>query len=124
MNNYFKKINNSTFSKVIGLLTLVSVSLLVLVFSLYFYTRIQEKEIYKSSNHLYSNEIESLLKLNSDLYASVIVDVTYWDEFVNFTKSRDLKWFNTSVATLIDTYKVEYLSVSQIKKNSLLKFQR
>lgn len=128
MRNYFKKINNSTFSKVIGLLTLVSVSLLVLVLSLYFYTRIQEKEIYESSNQLYSNEIESLLKLNSDLYSSVIVDVTYWDEFVNFTKSRDLKWFNTSVATLIDTYKIEYLSVyddndSFITKVSTLKIK-
>lgn len=121
MSNYFKKIQISTFSKVIGLLTLVSVSLLALVLSLYFYMRVQEKEIFKSSNQIYNNEIESLLKLNSDLYASVIVDVTYWDEFVNFTKSRDLKWFNTSVATLIDTYKIEYLSVYSSDKEFITK---
>jgi signal transduction histidine kinase len=121
MKNFIKKINVSTFSKVISLITLVSAGLLVLVISLYFYTRVQEKEIFKSSNELYSNEIESLLKLNSDLYNSVIVDVTYWTEFVNFTKTKDLKWFNTSIASLIDTYKIEYLSVYTDKKEFITK---
>jgi signal transduction histidine kinase len=121
MKNFIKKINVSTFSKVISLITLVSAGLLVVVISLYFYTRVQEKEIFKSSNELYSNEIESLLKLNSDLYNSVIVDVTYWTEFVNFTKTKDLKWFNTSIASLIDTYKIEYLSVYTDKKEFITK---
>ena len=112
----------------IALLSLVSIGLLLLVVSLYFYTRIQEKEIFKSSKELYTNEINSLLKLNSEPYASVIADVTYWDEFVNFTKTRDMKWFNTSVANIIDAYKVEYLCAYTvdgefITKVSTLKIQ-
>jgi len=124
----FTRYRISTFSKVIALLSLVTFGLLLLVLSLYFYTRIQEKEIFKSSKALYTNEINSLLKLNSEPYASVLADVTYWDEFVDFTKTRDVKWFNTSVANIIDTYKVEYLCAYTvdgefITKVSTLKIQ-
>jgi signal transduction histidine kinase/CheY-like chemotaxis protein len=72
--------------------------------------RVQEKAIFKRSKELYENEIHSLLKLNSESYSAVVVDATYWDEFVEFTNTKDLKWFNTSIAVLIDTYNVEYLS--------------
>lgn len=104
------KFKNSTYFKVVSLLTLVSTGLLLIVVSLYFYMHVQEKEIFKNSKSLYENEINSLLKLNSESYNAVINDVTYWDEFVNFTKTKNLKWFNTSIATLIDTYKVQHLS--------------
>jgi signal transduction histidine kinase len=108
---FFKNKKESTYTKVISLLSLVSLSLLLLVLGLYFYMRIQEKEIYNSSNELYNNEIQSLLKLNSESYTSLAIDATYWDEFVDFTKTKDLNWFNTSVVNLIDTYKLEYISV-------------
>ena len=111
MRLFFKNKKESTYTKVISLLSLVSLSLLLLVLGLYFYMRIQEKEIYNSSNELYNNEIQSLLKLNSESYTSLAIDVTYWDEFVDFTKTKDLNWFNTSVANVIDTYKLEYISV-------------
>lgn len=104
------KFKNSTYFKVISLLSLVSIGLLMIVLSLYLYMRVQEKEIFRNSKELYENEINSLLKLNSESYSAVINDVTYWDEFVDFTKTKDLEWFNTSIAILIDTYKVEHLS--------------
>ena len=111
MRLFFKNRNDSTYAKVISLLTLVSISLLLLVVVLYFYMRAQEKEIFKSSNDIYKNEIQTLLNLNSESYTSISIDVTYWDEFVDFTKTKDLQWFNTSVASILDTYKLEYLSV-------------
>lgn len=109
-----KGYSDSTYSKVITLLSLVTFGLLLLVLSLYFYTRIQEKQIFKSSRELFASEITSLLKLNAEPYASVVADVTYWDEFVDFTKTKDVTWFNTSVANIIDTYKVEYLCAYSI----------
>lgn len=115
MRLFFKNIKESTYTKVISLLSLVSLSLLLLVLGLYFYMRIQEKEIYNSSNELYNNEIQSLLKLNSESYTTLSIDVTYWDEFVEFTKTKDLNWFNTSVASTIDTYKLEHLCVYTIE---------
>lgn len=105
----------STFSKVVLLLSAVTLGLLLLVFTLYIYTLQQEKEIFKNSNELYNHEIEELLKLNTESYSSIAADITYWDEFVAFTKTKDLDWFNRSVANIIDTYKVEYLVAYDIQ---------
>ena len=110
MNILVNKFKNSTYFKVVTLVSLVSFGLLLIVVFLYFYMRVQEKAIFKSSKELYENEINSLLKLNSESYSAVVNDATYWDEFVDFTKTKDLKWFNTSIAILIDTYDVEHLS--------------
>lgn len=121
MKSITKRYNDSTYSKVITLLSLVTFGLLLLVLSLYFYTRIQEKQIFKSSRELFSNEINSLLKLNAEPYISVINDATYWDEFVDFTKTKDVAWFNTSVANIIDTYKVEYLCAYSIDGSFITK---
>lgn len=121
MKSITKRYNDSTYSKVITLLSLVTFGLLLLVLSLYFYTRVQEKQIFKSSRELFSNEINSLLKLNAEPYISVINDATYWDEFVEFTKSKDVTWFNTSVANIIDTYKVEYLCAYSIDGSFITK---
>ena len=110
MNILVNKFRNSTYFKVVSLVSLVSFGLLLIVVFLYFYMRVQEKAIFKSSKELYENEINSLLKLNSESYSAVVVDATYWDEFVDFTYTKNLKWFNTSIAVLIDTYNVEYLS--------------
>lgn len=121
MKSITKRYNDSTYSKVITLLSLVTFGLLLLVLSLYFYTRIQEKQIFKSSRELFSNEINSLLKLNAEPYTSVINDATYWDEFVDFTKTKDVAWFNTSVANIIDTYKVEYLCAYSIDGSFITK---
>ena len=111
----------STYSKVISLLSLVSLSLLCIVIGLYFYMRVQEKEIFNSSNELYNTEIQSLLKLNSESYTSLSIDVTYWDEFVTFTKTKDIEWFNTSVANLIDTYQLEYICTYSVEGELITK---
>lgn len=121
MKFFFSKNVDSTYTKVISLLTLMSLGLLVLVGSLYYYMKVQEKYIYDSSNKIYKNEINSLLKLNTENYTSLVVEITYWDEFVDFVKTKDVKWFNTSVANILDTYKVEYVCVYDTKGNFLTK---
>ena len=121
MSYLVNKFKNSTYFKVISLLSMVSIGLLLIVISLYLYMRVQEKEIFKNNKELYENEIKSLLKLNSESYGSVIGDVTYWDEFVDFTKTKNIKWFNTSIANIIDTYKVEYLAAYDDKANFITK---
>lgn len=121
MKFFFSKNVDSTYTKVISLLSLMSLGLLVLVGSLYYYMKVQEKYIYDSSNKIYKNEINSLLKLNTENYTSLVVEITYWDEFVDFVKTKNLKWFNTSVANILDTYKVEYVCVYDTKGNFLTK---
>ena len=87
MKFFFSKNVDSTYTRVISLLSLMSFALLVLVASLYYYMKVQEKEIYDSSNKIYKNEINSLVKLNSENYTSLAVEITYWDEFVDFVKT-------------------------------------
>lgn len=111
MLSIFKPKISSTYTKVITLLTIVSGGLLFLVIGLYCYMRLQEREIFKSSNDIYNNEVSTLLKLNSESFTSISMDVTYWDEFVDFTQTRDLDWFNTSIASVLDAYKLEYIGV-------------
>lgn len=121
MKFFFSKNVDSTYTRVISLLSLMSFALLVLVASLYYYMKVQEKEIYDSSNKIYKNEINSLVKLNSENYTSLAVEITYWDEFVDFVKTKDIKWFNSSVANVLDTYKVEYVCVYDTKGNFITK---
>lgn len=116
----FKK-TDSTYTKVISLLTVMSLCLLFLVMSLYYYMKVQERHIYNTSNKIYKNEINSLLKLNSENYISLVVEITYWDEFVDFIRTKNLKWFNTSIANVIDNYKVEYVCVYDTTGNFLTK---
>ncbi|RXR18425.1 response regulator [Flavobacterium amnicola] len=118
--NIFRHLK-STFAKVVFLLSIVTVGLLLLVLTLYFYTLQQEKQIFKNSNELYNEEIEALLKLNSESYSSIVADITYWDEFVSFTKTKDINWFNRSVANLVETYRVEYLVAYDKEGNFLTK---
>lgn len=121
MKFFFSKNIDSTYAKVISLLSLMSIGLLVLVGALYYYMKVQEKDIYDSSNKVYKNEITSLLKLNTENYTSLVVDVTYWDEFVDFISTKDVRWFNTSVANILDTYKVEYVCVYDTEGTFLTK---
>ncbi len=116
-----RRFTSSTYSKVVVLLVIVAVGFLLLFFSLYYYTLRQEKQIYDNTVIQYNNEINSLINLNSEAYSSVINDVTYWDEFVKFTQTKDLNWFNRSVANIIDAYKVDYLAAYTIEKQFITK---
>lgn len=99
----------------------MSLCLLLLVISLYYYMKVQEKNIYDTSNRVYKQEINSLLKLNTENYISLITEITYWDEFVDFISTKNLKWFNSSVASVIDNYKVEYVCAYDTKGTLLTK---
>lgn len=111
MFSFFKSKNNSTYTKVISLLTVVSVGLLFLVVALYYYMKIQEKEIFKTSSKVYEHEIETLVKLNSESYTSISIDVTYWDEFVEFVKTKDPEWFSLYFDNYLETYDLDYVCV-------------
>jgi signal transduction histidine kinase len=83
--------------------------------------KVQEEEIYNSSNKIYKNEINSLLKLDAENSTSLVVEITYWDEFVDFVKTKDVKWFNTSVANILDNYKADYVCVHDEKNEFITK---
>lgn len=116
-----KRLQVTTYSKVVFLLSIISIGFLATLFLLFRYTLQQEKQIFKNANELYNNEIKSLLDLNAESFISIISDVTYWNEFVTFINTKDINWFDTSVANLIDTYKIDYICAYDLNGNYITK---
>lgn len=121
MRFFFCKKIDSTYKKVLSLLSIMSFALLILVLALYYYMKVQEQHIYDSSNKIYKNEIHSLMKLDSENLTSLIVEITYWDEFVTFLKTKNINWFNASVASIVNNYKVEYIVVYDLDAHFVTK---
>lgn len=113
--------NFSTYTKTLLLIVLSSVSFILLFVFLYYYNEKQEDEVYKTSIEQFDNEVNSLLVLNSESYISTITDVTYWDELVKFISSKNQKWFDESIGSTIEVYKVDYISVYDLEGNIITK---
>jgi len=112
------KINKlSIYSKLLLLIFVSTISFILLFLFLFYYTLKQEDEIYSMTQVQLNDEVNSLMKLNSESHLSTIIDVTYWDELVKYTTTKDQKWFDRSIASAIDMYLVEYLGVIDLKGN-------
>jgi signal transduction histidine kinase len=99
------------YERVILLLSISAIIFLLLFTSLYFYTLIQEKQVYDSAQHQFYNEVESLLDLNSESMRIAANDYTSSDELVEFTKTRSTKWYNEHIIGAINSLKVDYICV-------------
>jgi signal transduction histidine kinase/CheY-like chemotaxis protein len=88
---------------------------------LYFYTKKQEKEVYKSAYKEYQNEANSIFELNSKTHIAAIIDVTFWDELVEFTKTRDQKWYKNYIEKEFPTYEVDYIGIFGLNQELLNK---
>ena len=102
---------NTIFERVILLLAISAVIFLLLFTSLYFYTLIQEKQVYNSAKNQFNNEVESLLDLNSESMRIAVNDFTTSDDLVEFTKTRSTKWYNEHIIGSINSLKVDYICV-------------
>ena len=106
-----KSIRVTTYSKVVFVLLVVSIGFLLLFTALFYFNLKQEKEFYRSSSVDLEREINGLIDLNSEGYISLINEITYWDDLVDFVQTKDINWFDNSVVYLIDSYKVDYIDV-------------
>lgn len=98
------------------LLVIFSSGMFVLLFvSLFYYILKQEDQVYQNTRKQFKNEVNSLMKLNSESHISTIVDITYWDELVKFTASRNQKWFESSIGSAINMYQVEYIAIYDLR---------
>ncbi len=102
---------NTIYERVILLLSISAVIFLLLITSLYFYTLIQEKQVYNSAENQFNNEVESLLDLNSESMRIASNDFTTSDDLVEFTKTRSTKWYNEHIIGSINSLKVDYICV-------------
>ena len=111
----------TTYSKVVFLLTVASISFLALYAVLFYFTYQQQKQISRNVNEQFDREINALMELNSESYVSLIQEMSFWDELVNFVANKDLKWFNNSLAYLVDTNRVDYLDTYNLENKFIAK---
>ena len=117
-----KKISNiNTYYKLLLLIVSTSLFFLLLYISLYLYTIKEEKQFYKNTFNQYAKEVNSLFKLNSEIPVSTIIDVTFWDELVKFTKTKDKKWYNKYIASQFETYNMDYIAVYDLNNQLINK---
>ena len=99
------------YERVILLLSISAIIFLLLFTFLYFYTLIQEKQVYDAAQTQFYNEVESLLDLNSESMRIAVNDFTSSDDLVEFTKTRSTKWYNEHIIGAINSLKVDYICV-------------
>lgn len=111
--------NLNTYYRLLVLIFGTSILFFLLYASLFFYTQKQENTIYKSALSEYQNSINSIFKLNSKPHLAAITDVTFWDELVDYTQSKDAKWYNDYIESEFPNYEVNYLAIYGLDKSKL-----
>lgn len=83
----------------------------ILYFCLFFYSIRQEKAVHRSALREYNNEIHSIFELNSKTHLATLVDVTFWDELVDYTKTKNREWFLENIESQFPSYEVDYIGI-------------
>lgn len=110
-----------TFPKILWLIFSSSIFFILLYFALFYYTKKAEKQVYSSSVEQFDNEVNKLLEVNSKPILVAINNDTNWDEFVNFIKSRDDKWYNETIGNELEIYEADYLGAYDADKNFIIR---
>ncbi|WP_346882373.1 response regulator [uncultured Algibacter sp.] len=116
-----KKLRVTTYSKVVLLLSVVSAGFILLFSALYYQNINHKKAFFSTSSEALEREINALMSLNNESYTNLINEITYWDELVDFIKNKDVRWFDNSLAYLVDTYKVDYLDAYSMDEEFVTK---
>jgi len=110
----------TTYFKLVLLIIGISSLFLFLFLSLYIYISQQEKDVYKENTNQYSTEVNRLFDFNSKTQIVTINDLTYWDSLVDFTKKRNVAWYNSHIANEFPTYEVDYIGVYDLGKKYII----
>ncbi len=111
----------NTYPKILLLIFSSSIFFILLYFSLYYYTKQVEKQVYTSTELQYNNEVNMLLQMDNKPIQVALNNDTNWDEFVNFTKTRDAHWYNETIGNELDIYKADYLGTYDINKKFIIR---
>jgi signal transduction histidine kinase len=96
------------YGKVQTVLAISGIVFSIIFIVVIFYKSRLENQIIASSKEQFSNEINSLFKLNSDYMVKTVNFYTFWDEYVAAINKGDTKWINENI-TIISFYKFEYI---------------
>ncbi|MES2748614.1 MAG: CHASE4 domain-containing protein [Bacteroidota bacterium] len=110
-----------TYPKILLLIISTSIIFIALYFSLYYYTKKVEREVFKNSTEQFDNEVSKLLSLDSKHITVAINNDSNWDEFVDFTKTKDSIWFKETIGNEINIYKVDYLGAYDVNEKFIMR---
>lgn len=116
-----KNLKVSTYSKVVFLLLVSATCFFVLFFILFYYSVQQQKQVSVNVSEQFEREINALMNQNSESNLTLIAQISYWDELVNFVETKDLKWFNTSISYLVDTNRYDYIDTYNLNTDFVTK---
>jgi len=91
----------------------------ILYFCLYFYTIRQEKAVYKSALTEYNNEVNSIFELNSKTHVATIVDVTFWNELVDYIRTKDNSWYQEYIESQFISYEVDFIGIYNLNNQCI-----
>ncbi|RZK13347.1 MAG: hypothetical protein EOO43_18020, partial [Flavobacterium sp.] len=111
----------NTYYRLLVLIIGTSALFFILYASLYFYTSKQEKTVYKSTLSEYRNEINSIFQLNSRSHDSWNYYVSYWDELVAYTKTKDPEWYKEFIESEFEAYEVDFIGIFDLKNQLISK---
>ena len=69
-----------------------------------------EKQIVESTKTQFSNEVNSLFKLNSAFMIRTVGFYSFWDDFIKAIEKNDKKWIADNI-TIISYYNFDYICV-------------
>lgn len=111
----------NTYYRLLVLIIGTSALFFILYASLYFYTSKQERAVYKSTLREYENEINSIFQLNAKSHNSANYYVSFWDELVDYTKTKDQQWYKEFIESEFEAYEVDFLGVFDLNYNLISK---
>ena len=109
-----------TFPKILWLIISSSIFFIILYFALFYYTKKAEKQVYSNSIEQFDNEINRLLEVNSKPILVAINNDTNWDEFVDFIKTKDKKWYDETIGNELNIYEADYLGAYDADMNFIM----
>jgi len=110
----------NTYSKIIILILVLSSISILLFAGLLFYVKKQQQIDYRETKKQFENEVLAIYKMEVLQNESYVNDIVYWDEFAKYINSRNEVWFNSSVATSLNTLNLDKVIVLDKKGNLII----
>lgn len=107
--------------KILFLIVSSSIVFLLLYAVLFYYINQTEKEAYRNSVELFDGKVSQLLILESKPILTAINNDTNWDEFVNFTVTKDSVWYHETISNELGIYGADYLGVYDKRKQFIMR---
>jgi signal transduction histidine kinase/CheY-like chemotaxis protein len=111
----------NTYQKILLLVFASSVFFLFFYGILFFFIKKSEQNNFQETQIQFQKDSKNIYQIELSSNRTFITEVTYWDEFVDFLKTKDNKWFKESVSIAFENYDMDYIVTFDVNKNLIIK---